>query len=320
MGEAFERLDDRESAMEAFLIAAPLSPDKALPYAKLFQLVGGLEDRIAAIEAFDRWVQTFVGENDLRKALWKLDRCFGRCEERAEKILFCHLSRILMFMDRGEEAVEAFSKSTLPAEDASASEDKDHQTLQCEYREMAGSYDSGLVARHCSKTLADFAIGSIEAGPGIRLLDAACGTGLVGLRLRAWADEIVGIDLSPGMLAEAERKGVYDELTIGDISNALKEHDGSFDLVTCAEGLYHLSDLSGFFAGAASRLVPGGMLAVSVDPCADQWQIRATILGGFAHSRSYLRRLAVENGLAEIQIQILEHRAHPGFYAAFQKQ
>ena len=330
IGDAFIDLKEWEPAVEAFLFAVQLEPDTSLQHAKLFQLigdrlkffhlVGGLKDRTVAIGVFDRWIQTFVGESDLQKALRQLDQYFGQCEMRVDRMMFAYLSRILMFMDRGEEAVEVFSKSTFPVENASASEDKDHQTLRSEYREMAGSYDSGEVAQHCSKMLADFAIRLIGVRPGVRVLDAACGTGLVGLHLQAWADEIVGIDLSPDMLAEARKKGVYDKLTTGDISVALKEHGGSFDLVTCAGALYHLSDLSGFFAGATSRLVPGGVLAVSVDPCADQWEKRATGLGGFAHSRRYLRRMAMENDLKEIDTQILEHRAHPGFYAAFQKQ
>ena len=321
LGDAFEDLEEWESAVEAFLIAVRLASNTSLPHRRLFRLVAdGFKGRIVDIGVFDRWVQTFVGGADLQEALWKLDRNFGKNDDQWDRQVFAQLSRVLMFKDRWEEAVEAFSKSTLPVESASADEDRDRQTLRSEYREMVWSYDSNSVARNCAKVLADFAIESTGTRPGIRVLDAACGTGLVGLHLQAWADEIVGIDLSPDMLAEAGKKGVYAKLTLGDISTALKDHGGSFDLVTCAGALYHLPDLSGFFGGATCRLVPGGVLAVSVDPCSDDWEVRTTILGGFAHSRRYLRRLALENGLDEIAIRVLEHRAHPGFYAAFRKK
>ncbi len=321
LGEAFEDLEEWESAVEALLIAVQLASDTSLPHRRLLRLVAdGFKGRIVDIGVFDRWVQAFVGGTDVQEALWKLDRNFGRSDDRWDRLVFAQLSRVLMIKDRREEAVEAFSKSTLPVESASADEDRDHRTLQSEYGEMAWSYDSNSVARNCAKVLADFAIELTGTRPGIRVFDAACGTGLVGLHLQAWADEIVGIDLSPDMLAEAGKKGVYAKLTLGDISTALRNHSGSFDLVSCANALYHLPDLSGFFGGAARRLAPGGVLAVSVDSCSDDWEVRTTMLGGFAHSRRYLRRLALENGLEEIDIRVLEHRAYPGFYAAFRKK
>ena len=54
----------------------------------------------------------------------------------------------------------------------------------------------------------------------IKILDFACGSGLVGKKLKAKGfTNIVGIDCSPKMLAEARLSGVYSELqtlTLGD--------------------------------------------------------------------------------------------------------
>jgi len=331
LGEAFEIAGNWNTAADAFLAAGRLTPSTSVPHARLFQVVSDQlkrlqlgenksEDRAVAIRFFDRWLQDFVGEIDLEKALQKLGQHFGQSENWTDRMLFAHLSRILMFMDNGEKAVDVFSKSTLPVEQASAGENKAHEVLRKEYGEMARAYDANLVSQSVSRTLVDFVVGIIGSRRGNRILDAACGTGLVGLNLHEFAEEMVGIDLSPDMLSEAEKKGIYAKLTIGDVAVALKEHDGSFDIITSANALYHLPDLSGFFAGAAARLSPGGILAFSVDPCADEWEVRASLLGGFTHSRRYLRRMAAENGLKEIDIQILEHRIHLGFYAAFQFQ
>src|SRR5712691_5355200 len=43
-----------------------------------------------------------------------------------------------------------------------------------------------------------------------RALDLGCGTGLMGEVMRGRTDELVGVDLSPAMLAAAERKRIYD--------------------------------------------------------------------------------------------------------------
>jgi predicted TPR repeat methyltransferase len=82
------------------------------------------------------------------------------------------------------------------------------------YSGWAASYDSDLMrygyrlpavtAGMCGRHLGD------SAGP---ILDAGCGTGLIGEFLHALDyDPIIGIDLSDEMLAIAERKGIYERL------------------------------------------------------------------------------------------------------------
>jgi predicted TPR repeat methyltransferase len=72
------------------------------------------------------------------------------------------------------------------------------------------------------------------ASNDLAVLDAGCGTGLVGVLLKeAGISSLTGIDYSPGMLAEAERKGVYDALHTIDMNNPLTLPSDSFDAVTC---------------------------------------------------------------------------------------
>ena len=72
------------------------------------------------------------------------------------------------------------------------------------------------------------------ASNDLAVLDAGCGTGLVGVLLKeAGISSLTGIDYSPGMLAEAERKGVYDTLHTIAMNNPLTLPSDSFDAVTC---------------------------------------------------------------------------------------
>ena len=74
------------------------------------------------------------------------------------------------------------------------------------------------------------AMGSHE----LAVLDAGCGTGLVGVLLKeAELSSLTGIDYSPGMLAEAEKKGVYDALHTMDMNLPLTLPSDSYDAVTC---------------------------------------------------------------------------------------
>ena len=68
----------------------------------------------------------------------------------------------------------------------------------------------------------------------LAVLDAGCGTGLVGELLKeAGISSITGIDYSPGMLARAEKKGVYEALHTMDMNLPLMLPSDHFDAVTC---------------------------------------------------------------------------------------
>lgn len=66
------------------------------------------------------------------------------------------------------------------------------------------------------------------------ILDAGCGTGLVGEALaRGGATTIDGLDLSPAMLKVAESTGVYRNLMLGDLTQKIEKPDEAYDMVTC---------------------------------------------------------------------------------------
>jgi predicted TPR repeat methyltransferase len=70
--------------------------------------------------------------------------------------------------------------------------------------------------------------------PDTKVLDAGCGTGLVGeALLKLGARYIDGIDISPGMLEVAERTGVYNSLNVGNLAEALDIPSRLYDAVIC---------------------------------------------------------------------------------------
>ena len=314
LGEAFEVLGEFDPATDACLQS--ISADRESPWShlKLFEILTEKpRGRSSTMAVMNRWAKAYMDSREIDEAVRLFDRRFGEVDKPLPN-LFLALSRITMVIGMLEESVDAFTRATVPAGEAKGSE-----MLKREYRDLTGIYEKMKIARICSRMMAKFVAGIIGERSELRILDAACGTGLMGALLESRGRHIAGIDLSSDMVAEAERKGVYDDLRTGDITVDLPQCGGPFDLITCCDALYHLSDLGGFFAGAASCLAPGGILAFGVDPCTDRWEVRATELGGFAHSRRYLRRLAADSGLAEVSIVIDEHRGYPGFYCAFEK-
>jgi ubiquinone/menaquinone biosynthesis C-methylase UbiE len=69
----------------------------------------------------------------------------------------------------------------------------------------------------------------------LKILDAGCGTGLVGAILASehGAKHIDGIDISPGMLKIARRTAAYEDLVEVDLTKRIPREDGSYDAVIC---------------------------------------------------------------------------------------
>ncbi len=134
------------------------------------------------------------------------------------------------------------------------------------YDAWAETYDAemaGLGYRHPTICLALLAR-HLPAGAG-PILDAGAGTGLLGewLRITGYAP-IEGVDISPGMLAVAARKGVYDRLDQGDLAARLPFEDGRFAAAVCA-GVFTTGHVGPEGLDDLLRVVrPGGILVLTV--------------------------------------------------------
>ena len=110
------------------------------------------------------------------------------------------------------------------------------------YDEWAASYDKDLASEDYVSP--DLAVEAIVANLGnnhsksLEILDAGCGTGLVGVCL-AKSDlggsglKVDGLDLSQGMLDVARKAGVYRDLETADLTRRLEREDGRYDVVVC---------------------------------------------------------------------------------------
>ena len=131
------------------------------------------------------------------------------------------------------------------------------------------------------------------------MLDLGCGTGLGGAAFRAIADRLVGVDLSPAMIAQAESKGLYDRLAAANLADFLIAEAGSgvdYNLVLAADVFVYLNDLTPIVAAAARVLAPGALFAFTVETHAgDGVQLLPTLR--YAHGEPYIRRALTAAGL-----------------------
>jgi len=101
-------------------------------------------------------------------------------------------------------------------------------------------------------------VGCVDWSGIDRAVDLACGTGRVGAWLKGrGVDRLDGQDLTPAMLAQAESRGIYDELRTGDLREPSFDA-GSYQLAVTSLVDEHLADLAPMYAQAARLLSDDG--------------------------------------------------------------
>lgn len=97
------------------------------------------------------------------------------------------------------------------------------------YADWAETYDDSFAAKMDFQAPARVAEAYLAAGGATPVLDFGCGTGLLGEELnRLGCAPVDGADLSPEMLEVARRKGVYRNLTAGDVYKGLPIDAGRY--------------------------------------------------------------------------------------------
>ncbi len=106
----------------------------------------------------------------------------------------------------------------------------------------------------------------VPAEPKARWLDVACGPGVVSRAVAARVGTVTGVDLTPAMVEEAERRAVDEGIAnvsflLGD-ATALDFTDGSFDGAITRFSFHHIPVPSRALAEMARLVRPGGWLVV----------------------------------------------------------
>jgi ubiquinone/menaquinone biosynthesis C-methylase UbiE len=172
----------------------------------------------------------------------------------------------------------------------------------------------------------------LDARPGMRILDLACGPGTMSRRLAALVapqGEVVGVDLAPGMIDLARSSNIANaRFEIMDIEQ-LSFGDGSFDAAICGHGFQFASDLPRAMTEARRVLRAEGRLAASVpavmhvesvwallDPVVDRWLPPAPKAIDQVATRATVndvagwRQAALDAGFSSAVVEVLEEVVH----------
>ncbi|WP_078309577.1 MULTISPECIES: methyltransferase domain-containing protein [unclassified Mycobacterium] len=149
---------------------------------------------------------------------------------------------------------------------------------------MSKVYNFPFVQRHVYSPAQDDTIRQLREHNAQRIVDIACGTGILASRIQAELSpaSVFGVDMSDGMLAKARarstevhwKKAPAEQLPFGD---------GTLDAVVTTSA-FHFFDQPAALAEFYRVLAPGGMASVAtICPKERRWLRRGTGERGPAH-------------------------------------
>lgn len=143
----------------------------------------------------------------------------------------------------------------------------DKEELASAYAEWADHYDQDLLGElgYVAPALACERLLNYLTDPQARILDAGCGTGIVGKLLHQEGYlNLEGLDYSVHMLAKAREKGLYRKLYQADLTAPLDLADDDYDAIVSV-GTFTCGHVG---PGALEELIrvtrPGGVLCFTV--------------------------------------------------------
>ncbi|CAG0986870.1 putative RNA pseudouridine synthase [Phycisphaerales bacterium] len=134
-------------------------------------------------------------------------------------------------------------------------------TSQASWDHVADWYDTLIDDRgsdHHQNLILPSTVRLLGPVSGKRVLDVACGQGILCRRLAALGAKCVGIDASERLIESARRAG-GGEFLVGDARNLVSAVKGRFDAAACVLALMNIDPLSPLTRGVAELLAPGGV-------------------------------------------------------------
>ena len=135
-------------------------------------------------------------------------------------------------------------------------------------------------------------------------LDLGCGTGLMGEAIAPYCKALSGVDIAEKMLPFAAEKQVYQTLEAADVVDFLQRvKTPRYDLVTLADVLVYIGDLTPLFEALKPTLLPGALVAFTCEDGADDETFVYHENERFRHGEPYVRQVLSAAGFEEVALQ-----------------
>lgn len=265
LGVVLKKEGKIDEAVEAYRQAIGLRPYDADAYQALGRMLFRVGRHKEAIGVFEQWLQ-FVPDNPIARHL--LAACSGKGVPG--------------------RASDAFVAKTFDS--------------------FSGSFDKvleGLGYRAPELLLAAFRNLQLAVAIQLTILDAGCGTGLCGPLFHPYTKQLVGVDLSSGMVAKARGRELYDQLHVAELVQFMASKVKSYDLIISADTLCYFGELEQVCQAGSQALIEGGHLIFTleaiVDPEPDEC-FRLNPHGRYSHNQEYVEQVLLSAQLKPVSI------------------
>ena len=336
LGNIHAEIDQHEKAIESYKQALALTPDYAQAHHNLGNVYGECNLIAEAIKSYNRAIELAPEDNESRLALGATQEAIGEFHEAIAQystvaatdlkstVARHRLGAVFRKQHKLKEAIGVYRELLLLCPDDPV---VTHLLASCGGSATPSQASSGYIKSTFDGFAADFddCLAKLqyqvpellhkllientdyrqrEEGSPIpadkNIVDLGCGTGLCGAFLKEYAEELVGVDLSPEMLHQAGEKNIYDELLEMELTDYLRQSAGDHNLLIAADTLIYIGDLRPVFAVAQEKLAAGGLLLFSIEQLAaatTDADYALSCSGRYAHKESVVRAWLSEAGL-----------------------
>src|SRR5882724_1145848 len=281
-----------------FLSSGDLIADRRFEFARDLQLKGDLvaaaDLLLQATELAPNFTSAWFTLGEIRQELGEHDAAVAAFRSARASDADDRHGAAVRLMRLGAEELSAMPRSYVQALfDQYAPRFEAALLGELSYRAPQLLFKAVLAVRSAAKKPAFFR----------RAIDLGCGTGLAAATFAKEVEEIIGIDLSPGMIEQARATGLYAALEVADMVEGLRERPAaSADLVLAADAMVYVPDLAPVLGEAARVLARGGLLAFTVETHGGD----GVIIGGglrYAHGAGHVRERIEAAGLALLHFE-----------------
>ena len=302
LGSLYQELGELQKAINHYQQAIKINPNYADAYNNLGVLMKKLEDTQQAIKCYQKAIHINPKNKDAYYNLGNAYETLGKtqqaidCYQRA-----IHLSDYDLRLNPSDQKAYARQQSSLHLLNSLVgvtTKTAPKCYIKNLFDDFAQTFDHQL-ANVLDYKIPELLKNALLTQQGKNLLfnmaiDLGCGTGLSGQMFRPICKRLVGIDLSPKMIAKAREKKIYDIIENIEINDYLEQNSEKYDLLIAADVLIYIGDLGRLFSNVAAVSRPGAIFLFSIELVLDGDYVLERS-GRYAHSNSYIRQLAISN-------------------------
>ena len=302
LGSLYQELGELQKAINHYQQAIKINPNYADAYNNLGVLMKKLGDTKQAIKCYQKAIHINPKNKDAYYNLGNTYETLGKtqlaidCYQRA-----IHLSDYDLRLNPSDKKAYARQQSSLHLLNSLVgvtTKTAPKCYIKNLFDDFAQTFDHQL-ANVLDYKIPELLKNALLTQQGKNLLfnmaiDLGCGTGLSGQMFRPICKRLVGIDLSPKMIAKAREKKIYDIIENIEINDYLEQNSEKYDLLIAADVLIYIGDLGRLFSNVAAVSRPGAIFLFSIELVLDGDYVLERS-GRYAHSNSYIRQLAISN-------------------------